>query len=233
MMGADFLLGSGSTTNRSRSEGAIRRSPRGRRSRDRELPRPVPRPCRTRAEGKVLLRGPELVFRWGVYSGITAAGVDVPWEGGSNNNVGSATIREIAKSKANAMRILGGVGNELDAILNTAIVEQKMFAQRNHSLTNDARYMATTRLPGHEAEKSVRADRGRWLVQGNGTARAAQESPTAEELYELGAVAPEIAARRRAGLGHFPLRVVGDHALALAFRSFAAALPRIGRAAVA
>jgi hypothetical protein len=79
-------------------------------------------------DGKqILLRGPELVFRWGVYSGVTSSGVDVAWEGGSNNNVGSATIREIAKTGANALRIFGGVGNELDSVLNTAIVEQKMF----------------------------------------------------------------------------------------------------------
>jgi hypothetical protein len=76
---------------------------------------------------KVMLRGPELVHRWGVYSGITDWGVDVPWEGGKNNNAGSATIREIAKTKCNAMRILGGLNNELDELLKTAIVEQKMY----------------------------------------------------------------------------------------------------------
>jgi hypothetical protein len=76
---------------------------------------------------KVVFRGPELVYRWGVYSGITDWGVDVPWEGGKNNNAGSATIREIGKTKASAMRILGGIGNELDDLLNTAVVEQKMY----------------------------------------------------------------------------------------------------------
>jgi hypothetical protein len=76
---------------------------------------------------EIAFRGPELVYRWGVYSGITSLGVDVPWEGGRNNNVGSATVREIGKTKANAFRLFGGIGNELDDVLHTAIVEQKMF----------------------------------------------------------------------------------------------------------
>lgn len=79
-------------------------------------------------DGKaVLLRGPELVLHWGVYSGLTDLGVDVPWEGGKNNNVGPTEIREVAKTKASALRIFGGVGNELDEVLRTAIVEQKMY----------------------------------------------------------------------------------------------------------
>ena len=76
---------------------------------------------------QVILRGPEMVHRWGVYSGITSLGIDVAWEGGKNNNVGVTQIREIAKSGANAMRILGGIGNELDSLLYEAIVNQKMY----------------------------------------------------------------------------------------------------------
>lgn len=76
---------------------------------------------------KIAFRGPELVIRWGVYAGILPTGVDVPWEGGANHDVGAAQMREIAKTKANALRILGGKGGELDAILKTAIVEQKMY----------------------------------------------------------------------------------------------------------
>lgn len=76
---------------------------------------------------RVVPRGPELVIRWGVYAGLTPQGVDVPWEGGSNNNVGSATIRELAKTNANSIRIYGGIGNELDALLHTLVVEQHLF----------------------------------------------------------------------------------------------------------
>lgn len=92
---------------------------------------------------KVILRGPELVLRWGVYAGLTDAGVDVPWEGGTNHDVGAATIREIGKSKANAIRVYGGIGNSLEEVLKTAIVEQHMFVGVGRVDWANAQMMAT------------------------------------------------------------------------------------------
>ena len=69
----------------------------------------------------IILRGPELVWRWGEYSGITPEGVDVPWEEGRNGTASEQTIREIAKTGANAMRHLGGFADELEANLNIAV----------------------------------------------------------------------------------------------------------------
>ncbi len=110
------------------------------------------------------------MHRWGVYAGITALGVDVPWEGGKNNNVGSPTIREMGKTKANAMRLLGGIGNELDELLKTAVVEQKMIvsvarvdwtnAQMKTTLQKYAKYLIL-----HPRGEFTHRDAGLWRTE--------------------------------------------------------------------
>jgi hypothetical protein len=110
------------------------------------------------------------VIRWGTYAGLTAAGVDVPWEGGTNNNVGSATIREIGKTKANALRIYGGIGNGLDATLNTAIVEQKMFVGVGRVDWANAQMKATLDKYGkylfiHPRGEFTHTDANKWRTE--------------------------------------------------------------------
>lgn len=116
---------------------------------------------------EVVLRGTELVHRWGVYAGLTDRGFDVAWEGGRNNDVGPHTVREVAKTKANALRIFGGIGAELEPILHTAIVEQKMFVvvaridwtnpQMKATIQKYAKYVAL-----HPRGEFTHRDAGLW-----------------------------------------------------------------------
>lgn len=74
---------------------------------------------------RVVFRAVEHILRWGNYAGSANIG-DVPWEGGANDSTG-AQLDEIVKSGTNSVRLFGGLPNELDSVLNKAIVQHKLW----------------------------------------------------------------------------------------------------------